>query len=355
MTGGKTHWEFVIKSAQRSNGSHKAGKRTRRRVPPYPLILQPAYKDYIWGGDRIIRKYRRKAPPGVYAESWEVSDRREGMSTVANGPLKGKSLREAIKVWGADLLGEGRKEKSFPLLIKLIDARDTLSVQVHPDDASAEKYGGEPKTEMWYALEAAPEACVYAGLQPGVDRKSFRKAVRENKLEELLARVPIKAGEAVFMPGGRVHAIGAGCLLLEVQQNSDTTYRIYDWGRVGKDGKPRELHLDEALRVIRWDDVESPKAVPRRIGHLGKNELWEILSCPWFRLEKLVLNETWEGAADRKTFQVLFAAEGRIAIEWDSAGEKLVPGTTCLLPAALPRWRLKPAGKPATILRVTRP
>lgn len=321
----------------------------------HPLVLQPAYKDYIWGGDRIIRKYHRAEPPGVYAESWEVSDRPEGMSTIRNGPLKGKTLCDALKMWGPELLGEGRNEERFPLLIKLIDARETLSVQVHPDDETAQKFGGEPKTEMWYVLDADPDACVYAGLRPGTDRKAFQQAVADETLEELLPRVPVHAGEAVFMPGGRVHAIGAGCLLLEVQQNSDTTYRIYDWGRVGKDGKPRELHLGEALRVIRWHDTESPKVTPRHIGHLGKNELWEILSCPWFRLEKLVINEPWEGAADRKTFQALFVAEGNVDIEWNESAEHLVEGKTCLLPAALPRWRLRPVEKSATVLRVTRP
>lgn len=326
-----------------------------KRSAPYPLILQPAYQDYIWGGDRIIRKYRREEPPGVYAESWEVSDRAEGVSTVRNGSFKGHTLRDVLKAWGTELLGEGRDLRSFPLLIKLIDARETLSVQVHPDDETARKFGGEPKTEMWYVLEAEPDACVYAGLRPGTGRKAFQKAVADEALDGMIPRVPVQAGDAVFMPGGRVHAIGAGCLLLEVQQNSDTTYRLYDWGRVGKDGKPRPLHLEEALRVIRWDDTESPKVMPRHIGHLGTNELWEILSCPWFRMEKLVVNEPWEGAADRKTFQVLFVAEGNVDVEWEASVEHLATGTTCLLPAGLPRWRLRPDGTSATVLRVTRP
>ncbi len=163
-----------------------SGRSDGMGVQPYPLVLKPAYKDYIWGGNRIIRKYGRGEPEGIYAESWEVSDRTEGQSRVLNGPLKGKTLGNVIEVWGQDLLGEGRKEKSFPLLVKLIDAREKLSVQVHPDDESAEKYGGEAKTEMWYALEADPDACVYAGLRPGVDGELFLNAVRDETLEELL-------------------------------------------------------------------------------------------------------------------------------------------------------------------------
>lgn len=324
-------------------------------VPVYPLCFEPVYQPYIWGGDRIVRRFKRDEPDGVYAESWEIADRPEGMSHVTNGPLKGQSLRELVRRMGSKLVGEGRRDKVFPLLIKLIDARETLSVQVHPNDESAREHGGEPKTEMWYVIDAEPDACVYAGLKPGTDRTSFKQAIRDGSLEDLLTIVPVQAGDAIYMPGGRVHAIGAGCLLLEVQQNSNTTYRLYDWGRVGSDGRPRELHVDQALKVIRWRDVAPPKVAPRRIGRIDRNELWEVVSSPYFRMERLDLQEAWHGGGDGQTFHVLFVRDGRARLSWEGGRIDLRPGTSCLVPAALLQYQLKPLRGRATVIRVTRP
>lgn len=321
----------------------------------YPLLFRPVYQNYIWGGDRIVRQFHRDEPPGVYAESWEVSDRPEGMSVVANGSLKGKRLADLVHELGEDLLGAGRTADRFPLLIKLIDARETLSVQVHPDDAAAGRTGGEAKSEMWYVLDADPAACVYAGLQPGVTESTLREAIRDQSLDPLLHVVPVQAGDAVFMPGGRVHAIGAGCLLLEVQQNSNTTYRLYDWGRVGSDGTPRDLHIDEAMQVIRWHDEGTAKVTPRRLGNIEQNELWEVLSCPWFRVERLVLREPWPAGHDGRSFQVLFCADAPVMIRTEHGREKLIPGTSCLIPAALTQYQLEPLSSAATVLRITRP
>jgi len=322
----------------------------------YPLRFKPVYKDYLWGGDRIIRAYGRDEPPGVYAESWEVSARAEGMSVVADGPLGGRSLLELVREMGSDLVGSGpagRDPGTFPLLIKLIDARERLSVQVHPDNEAAAQWGGEAKTEMWYVLEADPGAAVFAGLRPGVDPAKFQEALDHQRLEELLAVVPVRRGDAVFMPGGRVHAIDRGCLLLEVQQNSDTTYRIYDWGRVGPDGKPRPLHVEEAMRVIRWHDEGAAKVQPRRLGFMGESELWEVLNCAYFRMERLVLKDDWEAANDGHSFHVLFAASGQTELAWDEKSDVLRPGTTCLLPAALPAYRLLPRVEESEVIRVT--
>ena len=176
----------------------------------YPLLFEPVYKDYLWGGDKILKTYNREAPPGIYAESWELSDRDDGMSVVANGPWKGKTLHELVDDLGPDLLGTGASvagAKTFPLLIKLIDSHKRLSVQVHPDDDTADRCGGEAKTEMWYILDAEPGAGVFAGLQPGVDEEAFQEALDEERFKEVLTSVPVRKGEAVFMPGGRVHAI----------------------------------------------------------------------------------------------------------------------------------------------------
>ena len=202
-------------------------------TPLYPLRFKPVYKDYIWGGDKIIRLYNRQEPHGIYAESWEVSDRADGMSVVSVGPLAGKSLRDVVQTYPFDLFGAKVQAQVFPLLVKLIDSRDRLSVQVHPDVEMAKKYGGEAKTEMWYVLDAEPGAGVFAGLKSGVDAKALSEAMQTDRFEEILTRIPVTKGDAIFIPGGLVHSIDAGCLLLEVQQNSNTTYRIYDWNRRG--------------------------------------------------------------------------------------------------------------------------
>jgi mannose-6-phosphate isomerase len=320
-----------------------------------PLQFAPVYKDYIWGGDRIVRKYRRAAPPGIYAESWEVSTRPEGMSVVAGGPHAGRTLEDLVRAWGAALLGTRAPAGRFPLLIKLIDSRERLSVQVHPDDEAARRYGGEAKTEMWYVLDAERGAGVFAGLKPGVDAKAFGEAMQTKRVEELLTRIPVTKGDAVFIPGGLVHTIDAGCLLLEIQQNSNTTYRIYDWDRVGADGKPRPLHLKQALQAIRWDVSSSPKIQPRELGDCGGNQFWEVLRCPYFRLERISLSERMPFGGDGSRFAVLFVASGRVLIESGGAGETLVPGSSCLVPAALTSCVLKPLEGSADILRVTVP
>lgn len=324
--------------------------------PLYPLRLQPVYKDYLWGGDRIAREYGRQAPPGLVAESWEVADRPEGMSVVTNGALKGSTLQTLMRGLDLDLVGRrGRGLKVLPLLIKLIDARQTLSVQVHPDNAGAEQHGGEPKTEMWYILAAEPGAFVYSGLRPGVTPDAFRRAVADQTVEALLNKIPVQAGDAVYIPGGRVHAIGAGCLLLECQQNSNTTYRIYDYGRVGADGQTRALHVEQAIQVIRWDDASPPLAVPRLLEKNDGGERWEILTSPYFRMEQLRLTAPWAWPMDLQTFRVLFVERGSVDVLGPYGTERIQRGTTLLIPAACPELTLTPVSGLARVLVMTRP
>jgi mannose-6-phosphate isomerase len=321
----------------------------------YPLRLKPVYKDYIWGGDKIIRLYHRGEKPGVYAESWEVSDRTDGMSVVANGPLAGRTLHEVVQSLGPNLLGSRVRSPVFPLLIKLIDSRDRLSVQVHPDDDTAKRFGGEAKTEMWYVLDAEPDAGVFAGLKPGIGEKQFNEALRTKRFKDILTFVPVARGDAIFVPGGRVHAIDAGCLLLEVQQNSNTTYRIYDWDRVGADGRPRPLHLREAIRVIRWDDAAHARVVPRRLAAEDWGECWEVLRSAYFLIERILLSEAVALHGDGKTFQVFFVASGGMTVRWDDSSEELNPGTSCLVPAALGEFTIEPISASAEVLRITVP
>lgn len=321
----------------------------------YPLRFKPVYKDYIWGGDKIVRLYKRDEPSGVYAESWEVADRPEGMSVVDNGPLAGTTLHSLVETLGKDLLGTRVQASVFPLLIKLIDARERLSVQVHPDDAAALQFGGEAKTEMWHVLDADHGAKVFAGLKPDVDQGMFMAAVDTGLFEEVLSAVPVTKGDTIFIPGGRVHAIGAGCLLLEVQQNSNTTFRIHDWGRTGRNGMPRDLHVEEALRVIRWDDTDDARVMSRRLDTTGRNEVWEVLTTPYFCLEKLVLSEAWMFLTLRQSFHILFVVEGRVEVKAEGMTEALGPGSTCLVPAFVNGYDMSPVEHPCMVLRITGP
>jgi mannose-6-phosphate isomerase len=241
------------------------------------------------------------------------------------------------------------------LLIKLIDAKQQLSVQVHPNDATAAAFGGEAKTEMWYVLDADPGAYVYAGLKAGCTPRALRAAVADETVEALLTTVPVQAGDAVYIPGGRVHAIGAGCLLLEVQQSSNTTYRLYDWDRKGPDGKPRALHVDEALQVIDWDDGKDAKVFAGAGAAAPGADYREVYRSPYFRLEHGRFGEPFNGGTDGSTFEVLFCASGRCTLESAVSVDRLTAGTSCLVPAACCDYRLLPLDPEVEILRVTVP
>lgn len=328
-------------------------------VPLVPLVFDPVYQQYLWGGDRIPKGFNRPLPDGRWAESWEISDRPEGAGPATGGPWAGATLGELVSRLGTRLLGSAVASSpgvapAFPLLIKLIDARERLSVQVHPDDAAAALCGGEAKTEAWHILEAAPGAQVFAGLRPGTTEASFRAALAASRLEECLRAIPVRAGDTIYIPGGRVHAICEGCLLLEVQQNSNTTYRVYDWGRVGTDGKPRELHIDQALRVIRWDDAGEPRTIPRAtVGDDGVASL-ELVTSPYFRLERLALGGPLTCRNDGRSFHALFASEVALDIEHADGRVEVPFGRSCLIPAGLAGYRLIPRA-PGQVLRTSVP
>jgi mannose-6-phosphate isomerase len=253
-------------------------------APLYPLLFQPRFKERVWGGRTLERLYRKPLPPrAAIGESWEVSDRPGDESVIANGPLQGKTLRWLMMHHGADVLGAAppAAEGRFPLLCKILDAHDRLSLQVHPPARLSAL--GEPKTEMWYIAAAAPDAELYVGLKRGVTRADFEEAIRSGRVEHCFHRIPVRAGDAMFLPSGRVHAIGAGLVIFEIQQNSDTTFRVFDWNRLGLDGKPRDLHLAESLESIDFSDVEPALAAgdtktagPVAIRELVRHELFDV-------------------------------------------------------------------------------
>jgi mannose-6-phosphate isomerase len=314
--------------------------------PLYPLRFNPVYKDYLWGGSRIPKVFNRDMPDGIYAESWEISTHPDGATTIANGPLAGKTLGDLLPEHKTELLGTHVKGDDFPLLIKLIDARDKLSVQVHPNDDNAEAVGGDPKTEMWYFLDGDAGAQIYCGLKPGIGKEEFQQAMVNKTFADILQSIPAVNGEAVFVPGGRVHAIGTGCLILEIQQNSNTTYRLYDWDRVDADGNARDLHIDKALQVIDWENNADPRCEVRGT---------TIERCKYFQLDRHELTEETGFPTLGKSFHALFIAEGSGTIRWADGEEELTAGQSWLVPAGLSDYEIIPEGSALTLLLVTVP
>lgn len=291
----------------------------------YPIRFEPIYQTYIWGGNRIASVFDRKIDEPKIAESWELSDRDDGMSVCINGPYKGKTLHELVGEMKEDLLGIGRKMERFPILNKIIDAKKNLSIQVHPDMNSGPQLKGEPKSEMWVALD---ESTVYGGIEKGVNEQQFREAIKSETAEKLLTKLELKAGESIFLPGGRVHAICAGSLVYEIQQNSNTTYRLYDWGR------GRELHLEKGMKAIRWGNQAASKVGPRNLSSDLHHQLVSLVSCEFFVVERIDIFNSFHLAPIPKSFQIFFCQKGTAELSVDGNSETIKPGMTYLVPAA---------------------
>lgn len=315
----------------------------------YPLKFKPVYKDYPWGNNRLPELFGRELPEGIYAESWEVSTHPDGESMIANGAHAGTRFSDLLRLCGRDILGSAVEGNDFPLLIKLIDAAHPLSVQVHPNNANAKEVDGEPKTEMWYFLNDEPSQ-IFCGLTPETSRDEFLAAIKNDTLEGVLRKVPAEKGGAAFVPGGRVHAIDAGCLILEIQQNSNTTYRVYDWGRVGADGKARELHVDKALQVIDFEDVDDPSCSPAEVAP----GIRRICASSYFVLDELSVEGAMLSKANGDTFHVLFSPDRAFDISYGDSTEFVQEGTCVLIPAAMGRYTISSL-KMTTILKTTIP
>jgi mannose-6-phosphate isomerase len=240
-------------------------------VKAYPLKFKPIYKKRIWGGQKLRQIFGKDLPPDEkIGESWELADLPEDKSVIVNGELKGQTLASAIEQYPVEITGEPYFERPFPLLIKFLDAQDFLSVQVHPDEQTVERMGrGQPKTECWYIISAEPGAVIYKGLKKGVTKQQFAEAIEKGDVADLLNKVPVEVGQCHFLPAGTAHAIGPGLVIAEIQLPSDTTYRVFDWNRVDETGKPRELHIEEALESINFNmsDDELPVTTIGRLVH----------------------------------------------------------------------------------------
>ena len=320
------------------------------RFDPQPLIFEPIYKQRLWGGRRLESVYGRRLPSGNIGESWELSDRDDGMSLVAAGAMKGASLRELCANHPDRLVGKDFRGGRFPILVKILDARQRLSLQVHPAPEHARDHKSEPKTEMWYVLQCDRNSVLYAGLKKGINADILKKALADGSVLADIGVIPVRPHHALFIPAGLVHAVGEGCMLLEIQQNSDTTYRLYDWGRVGHDGKPRQVHPEKAFQAIKWD-LDIPRPIEPEAS-LGAET--QIVACEYFRVTRIELDGPMTVRHDGYSFSILFAAEGSFTVETSSALH-MKPGDTCLIPAFIDSWRLAPAQGQATVVRVTLP
>ena len=280
----------------------------------------------VWGGRDLEKKLARKLPENkVIGEAWEICDRPEAMSIARGGRFGGQTLRQIIEENSAYLMGEKWNPKTpFPILVKWLDCQQRLSLQVHPPKAVADALGGEPKTENWYVADCSPEAGLIAGLKKGATKDEFVKSLADNSAEKLLNRFPVKKGDSIFVQSGRLHAIDGGNLILEIQQNSDTTYRVYDWGRVGLDGKPRKLHIKESIASIDFNDFE-PK--PMHVENSGN-----MCSCKEFSIDivRIKKGEKLELAANESA-KILSVAEGEI---FDDDGETVALSENVIIPFA---------------------
>ncbi len=294
----------------------------------YPLTCDPLFQERIWGGRGLQTLFGKALPPEVpIGESWELADLPNGQSVVLNGPLKGRTLGSLMKQYGPEIVGTSGFSGSFPLLIKLLDAKDVLSVQVHPDAEACRRMGtGQPKTECWYIVAAEPGAVIYKGLKPGTTRDAFAQAIREGTCADLLNRVPVKVGQCHFLPSGTCHAIGKGLVIAEIQEPSDTTYRVFDWNRVDpQTGRARQLHLEEALESICFDDC--PIAPPTISGRL--------VDAREFKVDKGHVSSGQTVHLKSGIMQVLLALDGAGHIDnGQSKSVDFSAGQTVLIPAA---------------------
>ncbi|MDR3091227.1 MAG: class I mannose-6-phosphate isomerase [Clostridiales bacterium] len=308
----------------------------------YPLTFNPIYKEMVWGGAKMRSLYGREIPYEKTGESWDVSCREKEMGVVSNGAYKGLSFREVIELAPASFLGEKfRNFTHFPLLVKIIDAADFLSVQVHPDDEYALRRENAPfgKNEMWCVLSAEEGSHLVLGLKDGVSRADFSAMLENGAVEDALEKLPVRAGDVVNIPAGLVHAIGRGITLAEIQQNSDITYRVYDYGRLGLDGKPRELHKEKALDVIDFGG-KLPKAAvkPEIIGESAGFRLSRAVKTPHFNVNLLELDSTGgpsAGFGDFDAFQILTVTEGSCVLSAGGCETPLKTADSVFLPAKL--------------------
>jgi mannose-6-phosphate isomerase len=307
-----------------------------------PIVFKPIFQERIWGGRKLAELFAKQLPAGKrIGEAWEIVDRPEAQSVVARGVLKGKTLHQLWTACRADVFGKVPDSPRFPLLIKLLDAQEKLSLQVHPPSHIAARLGGEAKTECWYVAAAEPGAQLFVGFRERTTPEQFKKSVQAGSVADHLHTIEVKAGDTMFLAAGRFHAVGAGNLLIEIQQNSDTTYRVFDWNRLGPGGKPRQLHVEQALECIDFDDVR-----PTLIRPEGES----LVKSPLFEIEKWDLKKPREIAPEGQ-FAIVCCLTGKVGC----AQIDFSPGQFCLVPALAKDRQVQPKVEETTLLRITIP
>ena len=307
-----------------------------------PLVFQPIFMERVWGGRRLESLFGKRLPPAVrIGESWEIVDRPEAQSVVHDGPLRGLTLHALWRKHREQVFGNVPDAPRFPILAKLLDAQENLSLQVHPPAAIAKELGGEAKSEFWYIADAAPGAEIFVGLKKSSTRGAFVKALKHGKVQDHAHQITVETGDAMFLPGGRLHAIGAGNLIVEIQQNSDTTYRVFDWDRVTKGAVPRKMHIAEALQCIDFSDREPA---------LVRTESESFVKDSIFGVEKWLLHEERE-IAPIGGFAIVVGLTGAL----ECAGVAFKPGDFFLVPAQLRDRTVRPVGENVSLLCVTIP
>lgn len=319
----------------------------------YPLKFKPIYKVMIWGGEKLREEYGKTDAPANTGESWEISGYNDDISVVSDGFLKGNSLTELIEIYMGDLVGDRVYEKyglEFPILIKFIHSKDFLSVQVHPDDAYGANYNGEKgKTEMWYIVDSEEGAELIAGFSNDTTREQFVEKMNQGKLSDIMNFEKAAKGDVFFMPSGRIHSIGPGIVLTEIQQTSDMTFRIYDWDRKDKDGKARELHIENALEVMDYKKRDDIRTEYERIPNSTAN----LADCPYFTTSLI----EFEHPVDKDfnlidSFVIYICTEGELLVNYKGgAAVSLKKGESVLIPAELKEVSLLPKQK-STLLEV---
>jgi len=310
----------------------------------YPLRFHPIYKPLIWGGEKLRENYGKTDAPEKTGESWEISHVEDNISLVSNGFLEGKSLEEIIQIYKGELVGHrifDRFGSRFPLLTKFIHSNDDLSIQVHPgDEYAAEHHGENGKTEMWYILDSDRDAQLIVGFNRDIDRDIMFEKLKDGSLKEVLHFEKVSEGDVIFLPEGRIHALGPGIVLAEIQQTSDMTYRIYDWDRVGVDGKPRELHIEHALNVLDYKAHTSYKTSYQS----ELNTPVRLVECTYFSTQLIHVDKKIDmDYATLDSFVIYMCLDGDLDIRYNGGKQtQLVRGDSILIPAAIKDISLEP-------------
>jgi mannose-6-phosphate isomerase len=306
----------------------------------YPLFFKPVYKNIIWGGRNFEKLFKRNIPDGTIAESWDICCHKNGMSIIATGEFEGLSLEALILEHGSLITGKKAEAYDrFPILVKLIDANGKLSVQVHPDnDYALKKHGEYGKTEMWYIMDAKPGAKIVYGTSPNTTKENFGAAIKDGSIDNHLNYVAVKKGDSIFIPAGTIHAILEGLVIAEIQQNSDTTYRVFDWNRVDSNNVPRELHVQSALDVINFDFKGSLETSEKEIYQGYTKEA--LVCCEFFKVDKLNVSSSYSDSTSSESFIAYTVVEGNGSLLHENKVYEITKSTSFLLPSAIGEYRI---------------